>query len=179
MPFIEMVRPGLLALVLTVLAQASSTSAFASAQTVAFLGLRLQNDNAALEPTTDAEKRRIKLVEKEFTHRLEASGRYRVLPMPADVANKIESQQAPGECNGCEVAYAKEIGGDVVAWLTVQKVSNLILNLNLFMGDVASNKMTFVHSVDIRGNTDESWTRSLDYLLTNYLFAPGTEPITQ
>jgi hypothetical protein len=35
--------------------------------------------------------------------------------------------------------------------------------------------MTFVHSVDIRGNTDVSWTRSLKYLLDNYLLAGGSE----
>jgi hypothetical protein len=27
----------------------------------------------------------------------------------------------------------------------------------------------FARSVDIRGNTDESWRRGLDYLLRNYL----------
>ena len=41
------------------------------------------------------------------------------------------------------------------------KVSNLILNMNVYLADVASQKMAFVHSVDIRGNTDESWMRSL------------------
>jgi hypothetical protein len=39
------------------------------------------------------------------------------------------------------------------------------------MADVAAKKMAFVHSVDIRGNTDESWTRGLTYLLKNYLLA--------
>jgi Protein of unknown function (DUF2380) len=29
--------------------------------------------------------------------------------------------------------------------------------------------MLFVKSVDIRGNTDESWQRGLDYLLQHYL----------
>jgi hypothetical protein len=29
--------------------------------------------------------------------------------------------------------------------------------------------MKFARSVDIRGNTDESWQRGLDYLLRNYL----------
>jgi hypothetical protein len=29
--------------------------------------------------------------------------------------------------------------------------------------------MEFVKSVDIRGNTDQSWTRGLDYLVRNYL----------
>ncbi len=36
------------------------------------------------------------------------------------------------------------------------------------MAYVGSQKMTFVHGVDIRGNTDESWTRSLNCLLDNY-----------
>ena len=35
------------------------------------------------------------------------------------------------------------------------KVSDLILNLNVYMADIADRKLTFVHSVDIRGNTDE------------------------
>jgi hypothetical protein len=39
------------------------------------------------------------------------------------------------------------------------------------MADVASRKLTFVHSVDIRGNTDESWKRGLAYLVKNYLLA--------
>ena len=64
-------------------------------------------------------------------------------------------------------------GGDRVAWLVVQKVSNLILNLNVYIGDVSSQKLTFVKSVDIRGNTDESWSRGLTYLVKNYLL-PAT-----
>jgi hypothetical protein len=51
----------------------------------------------------------------------------------------------------------------------VQKVSNLILNINVYMRDAESGRMTFARSVDIRGNTDESWQRGLDYLLRNYL----------
>lgn len=42
-----------------------------------------------------------------------------------------------------------------MAWVTVQKVSNLILNINVYMGDVANDKMTFIKSVDVRGNTDD------------------------
>ena len=39
------------------------------------------------------------------------------------------------------------------------------------MVDVAAGKLVFVHSVDIRGNTDESWTRGITYLVKNYLLA--------
>jgi hypothetical protein len=58
-----------------------------------------------------------------------------------------------------------------VAWLVVQKVSDLILNINVYMAETATRKLTFVHSVDIRGNTDESWTRGMTYLIKNYLLA--------
>ena len=51
----------------------------------------------------------------------------------------------------------------------VQKVSNLILNINVYMEDAESGTMKFARSVDIRGNTDEFWRRGLDYLLRNYL----------
>ena len=45
----------------------------------------------------------------------------------------------------------------------------LILNINVYLEDERSGKMQFAKSVDIRGNTDESWRRGLDYLLRNYL----------
>jgi Protein of unknown function (DUF2380) len=57
----------------------------------------------------------------------------------------------------------------------VQKVSNLILNINVYMEDAESGKMKFARSIDIRGNTDESWRRGLDYLLRNYSLR---EPLT-
>ncbi|MGC2717077.1 MAG: DUF2380 domain-containing protein, partial [Pseudolabrys sp.] len=59
---------------------------------------------------------------------------------------------------------------DWAAWGTVQKVSNLILNINVYMEDARTGKLQFVKSVDIRGNSDESWRRGLDYLLRHYLF---------
>jgi hypothetical protein len=150
---------------------AAAQTAATSPQSVAFLGLRLENDNEALEPTTAAERSRVDQIAAAFKACLDASGRYKVLLPSAEVASQIAAGQDPGSCHGCEIAYGKQIGGDLVAWMTVQKVSNLILNMNLYMGDVASNRMTFVHSVDIRGNTDESWMRSLNYLLDNYFFA--------
>ena len=87
--------------------------------------------------------------------------------VPPDVRAKIAAGQTIGECGGCEIDYGKSLGADMIAWINVQKVLNLILNMNVYMADVATQKMTFVRSVDIRGNTDESWTRSLNYLVKN------------
>jgi Protein of unknown function (DUF2380)/Secretory lipase len=70
-------------------------------------------------------------------------------------------------CNGCERDLAEKTGAEWAAWGTVQKVSNLILNINLYMEDVQTGRIEFAHSVDIRGNTDESWRHGLNYMIRN------------
>ena len=52
----------------------------------------------------------------------------------------------------------------------MQKVSNLILNVNLVIEDAATGRPLRAGSVDIRGNTDKSWQRGLRYLLDERLF---------
>ena len=146
--------------------------AFADApKTVAFLGVQFLNDNATLEPTTAAERARIAALGKTFQAMLEASGRFTFVPVSAEAKAKIAKGPTVGSCGGCEYTYGKQLGGQWVAWLVVQKVSNLILNINVYMGDVATQKLTFVHSVDIRGNTDESWSHGIRYLVKNYLLS--------
>lgn len=68
-------------------------------------------------------------------------------------------------CNGCDVDLAREIGARISVTGWVQKVSNLILNINLVVRDVSTGKVIQAGSVVIRGNTDESWSRGLAYLL--------------
>jgi Protein of unknown function (DUF2380) len=142
-----------------------------SVKIVALLGVQFLNDHEDLEPTTAAERARLASIEKLFKSELEASGHYRFAPIAAGAAAKIAAGPEIGSCGGCEFDYGKELGGDFAAWIVVQKVSDLILNINVYMADVAARKLTFVHSVDIRSNTDESWTRGLTYLVKNYLLA--------
>jgi Protein of unknown function (DUF2380) len=141
------------------------------AKSVALLNVQFLNDHEDLEPTTGAERARIALIASLFKAKLEASGRYTFVSIPADAASKIAAGPEVGACGGCEFGYGKELGADTVAWIVVQKVSDLILNINVYMADVAAKKMAFVHSVDIRGDTDESWTRGITYLVKNYLLA--------
>ena len=164
----------LLALTFVAIGDRSTAAAPALADpvtTVALLGVQFLNDHEDLEPTTDAERARLASIGKLFKSELEASGRYRFVAIPADAAAKIAAEREIGNCGGCEFDYGKQYGADDVAWIVVQKVSDLILNINVYMADVASRKLKFVHSVDIRGNTDESWARGLSYLVKNYLLA--------
>jgi hypothetical protein len=101
----------------------------AGAHTVAFLGVQLQNDNEGLEPTTDAERSRMKEIGQLFETKLEASGRYKFVAVPSEMSKEIAAGQNIGECHGCEVEYGRKLHADLIAWI---KVSNLILNMNVY-----------------------------------------------
>ena len=139
------------------------------AKSVALLNVQFLNDHEDLQPTTGAERARLALIASLFKAKLEASGRYTFVSIPADAAARISTGPEVGACGGCEFGYGKALGADEVAWIVVQKVSDLILNINVYIADVAAGKLAFVHSVDIRGNTDKSWSHGVTYLVKNYL----------
>jgi uncharacterized protein DUF2380 len=134
---------------------------------VAFFGFQLINTSP--QPTTPEETQRIRMLDDMFRQKLDASGRFKVVSIPIELRDKIAGAAEISNCNGCERDFALEAGADWAAWGTVQKVSNLILNINVYMEDAQAKKMEFAKSVDIRGNTDESWQRGLDYMLRHYL----------
>ena len=134
---------------------------------IAFFGFELIN--TSIDPTHDAELRRIGLIGDELTKLLAGSGRYEVVSLTDALKQKIISSSNITGCNGCQLDYAREAGADIAVWGTVQKVSNLILNENLYMDDAKTGASYFGRSVDIRGNTDESWMRGIRYLVKNYL----------
>ncbi|WP_139485496.1 DUF3280 domain-containing protein [Bradyrhizobium ivorense] len=102
---------------------------------------------------------------------LAESGKFRVLDIaPVNAAAHGSNLQA---CGGCDVKLAGEIGADLVMTGVVQKVSNLILNINLYLRDVHTGQLLAAASADMRGNTDESWSRATSYLVRNRLLAPN------
>ncbi len=135
-----------------------------SPQRVAFLGFELIN--TSLEPTTPDEARR--------TENLARAGRFELVAIPPDMRREIEASADISNCNGCERVFANPLGADLACWGTVQKVSNLILNINVYVEDARTGKMAFAKSVDIRGNTDESWRRGLDYVFRERML--GADP---
>jgi Protein of unknown function (DUF2380) len=84
-----------------------------------------------------------------------------------DVAPVAKQAQPidPWNCQGCDLDLARKVGAKISVTGWVQKVSNLILNINLVARSVTTGQVISTGSVDIRGNTDESWSRGLSYLL--------------
>jgi len=124
--------------------------------------------NTSLAPTTPEEFERIRALGQQLRAALVRSGRYRLVDL-APVQAELDQQPELRSCNGCELPLARQVGARQAAVAWVHKVSNLILNINLEIDDATTGARVVAGSVDIRGNTDESWTRGLRYLLENQI----------
>ncbi len=124
------------------------------------------------------ETARLARMAPELREKLAASGRYEIIPLTveAEAAAKAANLQS---CGGCDVTIAGKLGADFSITGTVQKVSELILNINVYIRDVKTGKLVNALSVDIRDNTDLSWSRGLDYLIRNRLPEPPPAALTQ
>jgi hypothetical protein len=123
-------------------------------------------DGSVLGPQQAETDRLIRLGEQLRAAYERAPG-YELLSI-APVAGKARAQNLQA-CGRCDRSLAQELGAELAVTGTVQKVSNLILNINIYVRSVETGKHVAAMSADIRGNTDESWTRGLDWLLRNRL----------
>lgn len=113
------------------------------------------------------ETKRIEELTKQLPELIEKSGSYKLIGEPADIAAFQKDHNLQG-CNGCAGDFAKKAGAKLAIWGTVQKVSNLILNVNLYELDADTGRQESM-STDIRGNTDDSWRHGLEWLVKNRL----------
>ena len=125
----------------------------------------LQGEMEGIDPPDQA---RLRMIEAELRQRLEESGRFELVDTER-VADQVDAAGVLWSCNGCEIGIAKRLDADLVLVGWVQKVSNLMLNLNVVMRDTTTRDQVFAGSVDLRGNTDESWRHGIRYLLDNRL----------
>ncbi|WP_183242227.1 DUF3280 domain-containing protein [Bradyrhizobium sp. cir1] len=114
---------------------------------------------------------RLERISEQLRKELAESGRFQVLDIaPVRDAARHANLQA---CGGCDLKLASQLGAELEITGMVQKVSNLIINLNIYLRDVKTGNMITAASADMRGNTDESWTRTMSYLIRNRLLAPN------
>lgn len=126
-------------------------------------------DNTSMQPTSAAETARIVRISDELRALLRKSGDYDVINQ--ELAEKqLANIPWIGQCGGCELPVARKAGAQLVADCWLQKVSDLILNLNIVIKDTKTGKFVRGGSVDIRGDNDESWDRGVRYLLEEHVF---------
>ena len=125
----------------------------------------------------DQEARLARLTE-DLKARLAASGRYEIVALTPQVEAEYARLAPMRGCNGCDIDLAKAVGATQGMVGIVQKVSNLILDIAIYVRDVETGRVVEVAKTSIRGNTDESWQRGLRFLVDNRILAgePGGTP---
>jgi hypothetical protein len=130
---------------------------------VAVFDLELINTTTPDVPPTEAEQARLAMLSERLRQALDAGATIEVVDIAPVRAEAAQSKLQA--CAGCDRRFADAVGADVAATGVIHKMSELILTLNVFMRDVPSGKIIGAFTADFRGNTDESWTRALDWLL--------------
>jgi hypothetical protein len=135
--------------------------AFGAPISIALMDCVLIDDNAAYNDAeiNRVQQARIEMVSNTLREQLRDTQRYQVADMApaASLITQLGASQDLNACADCARQVGRKLGVEQVGRCWVQKVSNLILNINLNVEDVASGTTVFQRSVDIRGNTDLSW----------------------
>ena len=87
-----------------------------------------------------AETARLKTISRQLRQLLAKSGHYRILDT-TEIEKDIEAAGNLHGCNGCDADLARKLGAKIAITGQVQKVSNLILNINIYFRDVETGKM--------------------------------------
>ena len=135
-------------------------------KTIAILDFDLVDDQHELAPAT-VEYQRLRVIRDQLQRELAERQLYRVVDVgPAsELIRKYQSETQLRACNGCELDIGRLLHADRVLIGWVQKVSNLILNINVRIEDTATGEVLLTKSVDLRGNTDETWRRGVSFLV--------------
>jgi hypothetical protein len=142
------------------------------AQSVAVFDFELIDTSleGAIRGARPDEQERLARLSDQLRQLLRDSGRFSLVDI-TPIAREAQASNLQA-CGACDMHLARRIGAELAITGTVQKVSNLILNMNIYVRD-ASSGATIAMSADMRGNTDETWSRTLDWLVRNRLLAPG------
>jgi hypothetical protein len=144
-----------------------------TAQPVAVFNFELIDTSleGALRGARADEQERLARVSDQLRELLKDSCRFSLVDL-TPIASEAQSSNLQA-CGGCDMRLARRIGAELSITGTVQKVSNLILNMNIYVHDASTEATIAAMSADMRGNTDESWSRTLNWLVRNRLLAPG------
>ena len=160
------------------IASANEKDASSGLPTLAVLDFELvdDQDNPA---TAEATQQRLKNATAQLRRELSEHQLYRLQRLqPADaLLARLRAQQAYlYRCDDCAAQIGQLLGVDLVMVSWVQKVSELILNVNVQIYDVGAERVVFSKSVDLRGNTDTSWARAVHYLVRDMAERRALDP---
>lgn len=130
------------------------------------------------EPTDQREDhaRRLQIARDAIAHSLSAHETYVVLdrtPIQSDI-EAVLKQTYLRTCNGCEFDLARKLGADLVLLGVINKVSLLILSMNISILRVADRELIFHQGFDFRGDSDRSYEKTGKYIADRLARTPVT-----
>ncbi|NML15817.1 DUF3280 domain-containing protein [Azohydromonas caseinilytica] len=124
-------------------------------------------------------QRRLRQARESLEQQLQAQGLYRIVPLQGARAllDKLQAEQEyMHRCEDCARQVGRQLDTDYAITGWVQKVSELILNLNIEVHDVRRGRVVLSKSVDMRGNNDESWERAVRFMVRDMAQKRQTNP---
>ncbi|MBG0800855.1 DUF3280 domain-containing protein [Methylocystis sp. H4A] len=76
------------------------------------------------------------------------------------------------KCNGCDADIARRLGADLSFVCFFRKVSVMEQYLEMRIRDARTGELAHISQTDLRGETDQSWTRALKFLMRYHLVEP-------
>jgi hypothetical protein len=137
---------------------------------VAVVGFELVDEQP--DPARDeAMRRRLASIQAQLEKGLAERGLYRVVDI-APAKGLVDAARASNafvyRCNGCLAPIGERLNTRLVIVGWVQRVSELILNINVAVKDAKSGVDVLTKSVDLRGNNDESFSRGMNFMLRDW-----------
>lgn len=159
-----------ISLAATLLVPARAAAAESSPASLAVIGFELDDDHP--DPVRARQLRdRLTAIQKQLEKGLHDRGLYRVVDTAAakDLIDALyERHSFVYRCNACFVEVGQRLDTRLVAVGWVQRVSELILNVNVSVRDASTDTEILSKSVDLRGNTDETWRRAMNFMLRDW-----------
>jgi hypothetical protein len=99
------------------------------------------------------------------------SGLFEIIDVPTS-SSPIVAQHWLRKCNGCDADVARKLGADLSFVAFFRKISVMEQTLEIRIRNARTGQLVHVSQTDLRGETDESWSRALQFLIRYELVEP-------
>jgi hypothetical protein len=123
---------------------------------------------AGESPVETAMLRRVTALARE---QLAQSGLFEIVDGSASTNEMVKSHWLR-KCNGCEAAIARDLGAEMSFIAFFRKISVMEQYLEFRIRDAHTGALINASQTDLRGETDESWSRAIVWLIRYRLVEP-------
>lgn len=118
-----------------------------------------------------AETARLQRVTLQARQLLAQSGLFEIVDVDA-ATNEMVKAHWLRKCNGCEAEVARDLGAEMSFVGFFRKISVMEQYLEFRIRDVRTGQLVNFSHADLRGETDESWSRAISWLIRYRLVEP-------